>query len=164
MKKSAPSRIIVLSSLAHKYGEINCDDLNSEKSYNKYKAYSQSKLANILFTQELAKRLKGTGITVNACHPGIVKTELGRHLVHSVLKKILDPFTYFFFKTPKSGAQTSIRLAVDPELENVSGMYFADCKAQKVATSARKNSGEISEWLWNESERLTKLSAHLNPV
>lgn len=164
LKASAPSRIVVLSSLAHKYGEINRDDLNSEKSYNKFKAYSQSKLANILFTQELAKRLKGTNVTVNACHPGVVKTQLGRHLVHSKVKRVLDPFTYFFFKTPKSGAQTSIRLAVDPELENVTGQYFADCKIRKTAPSVRKNGGEISEFLWKESERMTRLSTDLNPV
>lgn len=163
LKSSAPSRIIVLSSLAHKYGEINRNDLNSEKSYNKYKAYSQSKLCNILFTQELAKRLKGTGVTVNCVHPGIVKTDLGRHLVHSYIKKLIDPFTYYFFKTAKSGAQTSIRLAVDPELEKVTGQYFADCKMQRVFASARKNNND-AEWLWNESEKMTRLSSHTHPV
>lgn len=163
LKASAPSRIIVLSSLAHKYGEINRDDLNSEKLYNKYTAYSQSKLANILFTQELARRLKGTCVTVNCVHPGIVKTDLGRHLVHSYVKKLIDPFTYYFFKTAKSGAQTTIMLAVEPELEKVSGQYFADCKAQKVAPSARRNNND-AEWLWKESEKLTKLSSHSHPV
>lgn len=163
IKASAPSRIIVLSSLAHKYGEIDRDDLNSEKSYNKYKAYSQSKLANILFVQELARRLKGTGVTVNAVHPGIVKTELGRHLVHSYLKKLLNPLTYYFFKTSKSGAQTSIRLAVDPDLEKVTGQYFADCKMQNVFPSARKNNGD-AEWLWKESEKMVRLSSHTHPA
>lgn len=163
LKASAPSRIIVLSSLAHKYGEINRDDLNSEKLYNKYTAYSQSKLANILFTQELARRLKGTCVTVNCVHPGIVKTDLGRHLVHSYVKKLIDPFTYYFFKTAKSGAQTTIMLAVEPELEKVSGQYFADCRAQKVAPSARRNNND-AEWLWKESEKLTKLSSHSHPV
>lgn len=163
LKTSAPSRIIILSSLAHKYGEINRDDLNSEKFYNKYKAYSQSKLANILFMQELSRRLKGTGVTVNAVHPGVVKTDLGRHLVHSYVKKLLDPFTYFFFKTAKSGAQTTIRLAVDPELDEVTGQYFADCRAQKVAPSARKNNND-AEWLWMASEQMTKLTSHTHPV
>lgn len=165
LKSSAPSRIIVLSSLAHKYGELNRNDLNSEKSYNKYKAYSQSKLANILFVQELAKRLKGSGVFVNAVHPGVVKTDLGRHLVHSYLKKLIDPFTYYFFKTPKSGAQTTILLAVDPaiEEEKVTGQYFSDCKLQKVAPAARKNNND-AEWLWKESEKLTRLSSHTNPV
>lgn len=163
LKSSAPSRIIVLSSLAHKYGEINREDLNSEKSYNKYKAYSQSKLSNILFVHELAKRLKDTGVTVNAIHPGIVKTDLGRYLVHSYLKKLIDPFTYYFFKTAKSGAQTSIRLAVDPQLEKVTGEYFADCKMQRVAASARKNNDD-AEWLWKQSEKLTRLSSQTIPV
>lgn len=157
MRTSAPSRIIVLSSLAHKYGEINRADLNSEKSYNKYNAYSQSKLANILFVQKLAKRLKDSGVTVNAVHPGVVKTDLGRHLVNSFLKKLIDPITYFVFKTAKSGAQTTLRLALDPELENVSGKYFADCKMIKVAPSARK-SNDDAEWLWKESEKLTQIS------
>lgn len=163
LKTSAPSRIIVLSSLAHKYGEINRDDLNSEKAYNKYKAYSQSKLANILFTQELARRLKGTGVTVNCVHPGVVKTDLGRHLVHSYVKKLIDPFTYYFFKTAKSGAQTTLRLAVDPELEKITGQYFADCKPQQVRPSACRNNGD-AEWLWKESEQMTKLSSHTHPA
>lgn len=163
LKASAPSRIIVLSSLAHKYGEINRDDLNSEKSYNKYKAYSQSKLANILFTQELARRLKGTGVTVNSVHPGVVKTDLGRHLVHSYVKKLIDPFTYYFFKTAKSGAQTTIRLAVDPELGKITNQYFADCKPQQVRPSACRNNGD-AEWLWKESEKMTKLSSHTHPA
>lgn len=164
LKASAPARIIIVSSLAHKYGEINREDLNSEKSYNKYKAYSQSKLANILFTQELAKRLKGTGVTVNAVHPGVVKTELGRHLVHSYVKKLIDPFTFFFFKTPYAGAQTTLRVALDTELENVSGQYFADCIQQEAAPSAHRDNGETAEWLWQMSEKMTKLAAHNNPV
>lgn len=163
MRTSTPSRIVVLSSLAHKFGKLNRTDLNSEKDYSKYDAYSQSKLANILFVQELAKRLKDSGVTVNAVHPGVVKTDLGRHLVHSYLKKVIDPFTFYFFKTAKSGAQTSIRLAVDPELENVSGQYFADCKMKKVAPSARKNNDD-AEWLWKESEKLTQLSTQTLPV
>lgn len=163
LKSSSPSRIIVLSSLAHKYGELNRKDLNSEMTYNKYKAYSQSKLANILFVQELAKRMKDSGVTVNAVHPGIVKTDLGRHLVHSYLKKLLDPFTYYFFKTAKSGAQTTLRLAVDPHLETVTGQYFADCKIQKVARSARKDNDD-AEWLWRESEKLTRISHQTVPV
>lgn len=164
LKASAPSRIVIVSSLAHKFGQINRDDLNSEKSYNKYKAYSQSKLANILFCQELAKRLKGTGVTVNAVHPGVVKTDLGRHLIHSYLKKALDPFTYFCFKTCKSGAQTTLRVALDPELENVSGKYFADCKMQEPAPVAREADGKTAAWLWAESAKLTRLDTHLNPV
>ncbi|XP_017472643.1 PREDICTED: retinol dehydrogenase 13-like isoform X3 [Rhagoletis zephyria] len=80
LKKSAPSRIVTVSSLAHTRGEINVADLNSDKSYDPGTAYNQSKLANILFTRELARRLEGTGVTANALHPGVVDTELFRHM------------------------------------------------------------------------------------
>lgn len=100
---------------------------------------------------------------VNCVHPGIVKTDLGRHLVHSYVKKLIDPFTYYFFKTAKSGAQTTIRLAVDPQLDKVTGQYFADCKPQRVAPSARRNNND-AEWLWKESEKMTKLSTHTHPA
>lgn len=80
IKKSTPSRIIVVSSIAHTRGKINYDDLNSDKNYDKSDAYNQSKLANLLFARELAKRLKDTNITVNSVHPGIVSTELMRHM------------------------------------------------------------------------------------
>lgn len=80
LKQSAPSRIVNVSSLAHTRGQIRVADLNSEQSYDSGDAYSQSKLANVLFTRELAKRLAGTAVTVNSLHPGIVSTELGRHM------------------------------------------------------------------------------------
>lgn len=80
VQKSAPSRIVVLSSIAHTRGSINVTDLNLNQAYNEGDAYSQSKLANVLFSRELAKRLTGTGVTVNAVHPGIVDTELMRHM------------------------------------------------------------------------------------
>lgn len=88
LKQSSPSRIVVVSSIAHTRGDINVTDLNSEKSYDEGAAYSQSKLANILFTVELAKRLKSTGVTVNALHPGIVDTELMRHM--SIFKSYIS--------------------------------------------------------------------------
>lgn len=80
LKQSSPSRIVNVSSLAHTRGEIKVADLNSEQTYDSGKAYSQSKLSNVLFTRELARKLRGTGVTVNALHPGIVHTELGRHM------------------------------------------------------------------------------------
>jgi retinol dehydrogenase 13 len=80
LQKSAPSRIVVVSSLAHTRGKINVEDINSEKSYDSGDAYSQSKLANVLYANELAKKLENTGVTVNSLHPGVVDTELVRHM------------------------------------------------------------------------------------
>lgn len=124
LKQSAPSRIVVVASLAHKFGVINRNDLNSEQNYNKFAAYSQSKLANILFTRELSKRLEGTGVIVNACHPGIVQTKLGRSAVPGYLRSIIRPIARMFMKSPNEGAQNSVLLAIHPEIQNISGKYF----------------------------------------
>lgn len=162
LKSSAPSRIVVLSSMAHRWGAINREDLNSEKNYNKFRAYSQSKLANVLFVRELNKRLAGTSVTANALHPGVVKTELGRHMIHSTVRKIINPFVYFFFKTPRSGAQTSLCVALDEELEKVSGKYFADCHVRKEGAVAQDD--DTALWLWQESDKWTKLTETSSPV
>uniref|UniRef100_A0A9J8BGE7 Si:dkey-94e7.2 n=1 Tax=Cyprinus carpio carpio TaxID=630221 RepID=A0A9J8BGE7_CYPCA len=125
LKRSAPSRIINLSSMAHSWGTIALDDINSEWNYHSRRAYDQSKLANILFTH--------TGVTAYAVHPGIVRTELKRHMNLGLLIiwKIVRPFT----KTPGQGAQTTIYCAVQPELDKESG------------TAARDD--EMAEKLWN---------------
>lgn len=154
LKASMPSRVVVVSSNGHAFGRINRDDLNSEKSYNKYKAYFQSKLCNHLFTRALAKRLLATGVTVNCLHPGAVNTELQRHV--SIITAISWPIFWLITKSPKSGAQTSITVALDPELEQVSGKYFVDCEIAKEASRARDD--DTAEWLWNESEKLTDLN------
>lgn len=101
----------MVSSLAHRWGKIKKDDLNSERSYSEVYNYAQSKLANILFTRELAKRLEGTKVTVNALHPGTINTELSRHIGKMTLlfnKYFVKPFLVLFFKTPKAGAQTTL--------------------------------------------------------
>uniref|UniRef100_A0A1L8E4K0 Putative dehydrogenase with different specificities related to short-chain alcohol dehydrogenase n=1 Tax=Nyssomyia neivai TaxID=330878 RepID=A0A1L8E4K0_9DIPT len=154
LKKSAPSRIINVSSIGHRFGSINKNDLNSEKSYNRISAYGQSKLANILFTRELVRRLEGTKVTANSLHPGAVNTELARH-IPAFFQYLLRPAGYLLYKTPKSGAQTQIRLAVDPDLENVTGKYFSDCKVTKPNQEAMDD--ETATWLWNESVKWTKL-------
>lgn len=122
LKGSAPSRIVTVSSLLHMFGGIKKYDLNSEKSYSNYSAYCQSKLANVLFTRALAKKLEGTGVTANCLHPGVVRTEFARY--DTLLSFLLKPFSWILLRTPKSGAQTSIMLAIDPDLEKVSGKYF----------------------------------------
>lgn len=158
LKASAPSRIINVSSIAHTRGFIDTSDFNSEKDYDPKKAYEQSKLANILFTRELAKRLKDTGVTVNALHPGIVDSELMRHMpvVSSFFGKIfVYPFLWLFSKYPSSGAQTSIYCALDPYLENVTGQYFADCKKADVSENAKDD--KMGLWLWKLSEKWCRI-------
>ncbi|KAH8325136.1 hypothetical protein KR074_002946, partial [Drosophila pseudoananassae] len=150
LKKTAPSRIVNVSSALHERGTINVDDLNSEKSYSRFGAYNQSKLANVLFTRELARRLEGTGVTVNALHPGAVDTDLVDSWP-SAMKFLTKPAIWMFFKTPKSGAQTSLYAALDPELENVTGKYFSDCKPKDVSSAAKDE--KTAKFLWAESQK-----------
>uniref|UniRef100_A0A2C9JXN2 Retinol dehydrogenase 14 n=2 Tax=Biomphalaria TaxID=6525 RepID=A0A2C9JXN2_BIOGL len=154
LKASAPSRIIIVSSLAHTRGTINFDDLNSAKAYSKRGAYEQSKLANLLHQRELVKRLEGTGVTVNSLHPGVVDTELGRHLpfTKSLFSSIvLWPIKFILMKTPVQGAQTTIRLAVDPTLESVTGKYFSDCQEKVPAEQALDDNAAKRLWAISEA-------------
>ncbi|KAL1457904.1 hypothetical protein WDU94_008084 [Cyamophila willieti] len=156
LKDSAPSRIVNVSSVAHKRGTIDKEDLNSEKSYDKSKAYTQSKLANVLFTRELARRLEGTGVTVNAVHPGIVNTDILRHssFYDSWLSTVvLKPILWLFIKSPHQGAQTSVYAALDPSLEGVSGKYFAECREAEISPDAEDDT--LARWLWLVSEKWT---------
>ncbi|XP_034129783.1 retinol dehydrogenase 12 isoform X2 [Drosophila guanche] len=156
LKISAPSRIVNVSSLAHTRGEINTGDLNSDKSYDEGRAYSQSKLANVLFTRELAKRLAGSGVTANALHPGVVDTELFRHMSffsNFFAGLFVKPLFWPFVKTARNGAQTSLYAALDPDLEQVSGEYFSDCQPKDVAPAATDT--QTGKWLWAVSEKWT---------
>ncbi|XP_049640815.1 retinol dehydrogenase 14 [Suncus etruscus] len=156
LKSSAPSRIVVVSSKLYKYGDINFEDLNSEQSYNKSFCYSRSKLANILFTRELARRLEGTNVTVNVLHPGIVRTNLGRHIhIPLLVKPLFNLVSWAFFKSPMEGAQTSIYLASSPEVEGVSGKYFGDCKEEELLPKAMDES--VARKLWDISEVMVGL-------
>ncbi|KAM7369705.1 hypothetical protein PAMP_011008 [Pampus punctatissimus] len=147
IKKSAPARIITVSSMAHSWGSINLEDINSEKHYDKKRAYSQSKLANILFTRSLAKRLEGTGVTTYSLHPGVVQTDLWRHLngPQQAVMKMIKPFT----KSPVQGAQTSIYCAVEPTLEKESGGYYSDCAPANCSAAGRDD--ELAQKLWELS-------------
>uniref|UniRef100_A0A8C7EQ68 NADP-retinol dehydrogenase n=3 Tax=Neovison vison TaxID=452646 RepID=A0A8C7EQ68_NEOVI len=159
LKASAPSRIINLSSLAHIAGHIDFDDLNWEKrKYDTRAAYCQSKLAIILFTKELSRRLQGTGVMVNAVHPGVARTELGRHTgMHSSAFSsfTLGPVFWLLVKSPELAAQPSTYLAVAEELEGVSGKYFDGLKEKAPAPEAENE--EIAQRLWAESARLVGL-------
>uniref|UniRef100_A0A8C1P3R2 Si:dkey-94e7.2 n=1 Tax=Cyprinus carpio TaxID=7962 RepID=A0A8C1P3R2_CYPCA len=153
LKRSAPSRIIILSSMAHSWGTIALDDINSERNYHSRRAYGQSKLANILFTRTLAKKLKDTGVTAYAVHPGIVRTELKRHMNLGLLImwKIVRPFT----KTPVQGAQTTIFCAVEPELDKESGGYYSNCRPSRCTRAARDD--EMAEKLWELSCKMLRI-------
>ncbi|XP_033504021.1 retinol dehydrogenase 14b [Epinephelus lanceolatus] len=157
LKSSAPSRIVVVSSKLYKYGQINFDDLNSENKYDKAFCYSQSKLANLLFTLELARQLEGTGVTVNALTPGIVRTRLGRHVQIPLLAK---PLFYLaslvFFKSPLEGAQTPLYLACSPEVEGVSGKCFANCEEEELMAKATDE--QAAKKLWDISRRMVGLT------
>lgn len=149
---------MVVSSLAHTRGHLKVDDLNSDKNYDSGAAYNQSKLANVLFTRALSKRLKGTDVTVNALHPGVVSTELGRYmtLFNSMWGKVfVKPLLWPFMKNPESGAQTTLYLALDPELQKVSGKYFSDCELKPPAPQALDDA--MAEWLWQTSEKWVRL-------
>uniref|UniRef100_A0A8C2QBJ5 Retinol dehydrogenase 13 (all-trans and 9-cis) n=1 Tax=Cricetulus griseus TaxID=10029 RepID=A0A8C2QBJ5_CRIGR len=166
LKASAPSRIINLSSLAHVAGHIDFDDLNWEtKKYDTKAAYCQSKLAVVLFTKELSRRLQGSGVTVNALHPGVARTELGRHTgMHSSTFSsfTLGPFFWLLFKSPQLAAQPSTYLAVAEELESVSGKYFDGLREK--APSPEAEDEEVARRLWAESAHLVGLDmAHESP-
>ncbi|XP_047646448.1 retinol dehydrogenase 13 isoform X2 [Phacochoerus africanus] len=159
LKASAPSRIINLSSLAHVAGHIDFDDLNWEKrKYDTKAAYCQSKLALVLFSMELSRRLQGTGVTVNALHPGVARTELGRHTgMHSSAFSsfTLGPIFWLLVKSPQLAAQPSTYLAVAEELESVSGKYFDGLREKAPAPKAEDE--EVAQRLWAESARLVGL-------
>ena len=151
LKKSSPSRIVNVSSEAHYRGTINFEDLNLANNYDGFKAYRQSKLGNVLFTYELAERLKGTGVTVNCLHPGGVNTKLGdAHTSGWVFWawRLAKPF----FISVKKGAATSIYLASSQEVEGVTGKYFDLCKPRKSADLSYDKS--LMKKLWKMSDEM----------
>ncbi|XP_077366721.1 retinol dehydrogenase 14-like [Festucalex cinctus] len=156
LKSSAPSRVVVVSSKLYKYGRVNFDDLNSETKYNKAFCYSQSKLANLLFTLELARRLEGSGVTVNALTPGIVRTRLGRHVhIPFLAKPLFYLASLLFFKSPLEGAQTPLYLACSPEVEGVSGKCFANCEEEELLAKATDE--QAAKKLWDVSRKMVGL-------
>ncbi|XP_078001174.1 retinol dehydrogenase 13-like [Glandiceps talaboti] len=158
LKESAPSRVVTVSSTAHVKGEIQFDDINADKHYNSAEAYADSKLANILFTHELSKRLQGSGVTANAVNPGIVKTQIGRHtkMQQSAFSmSVLGPLFWLFVRTPEEGAQSSIYCAVAEDLQSVSGKYFFNCKEAECTPQAKDD--DVAKKLWEVSAQMVGL-------
>lgn len=161
LKAGTPTRIVNVSSMVHKWGAIDFDDLQGEKRYNMDKAYNQSKLADVLFTYELARKLQGTGVTVNSLEPGMVATDFGREYTgfkRLMTTKIWRPL----MKSPEKGAETSIYLASSPEVEGITGKHFINKKATKSSKESFNES--TSKRLWKVSEELTKLALQGNKV
>jgi retinol dehydrogenase 12 len=150
LKASAPSRVVNVGSNAHRRGRIHFDDLQLQRGYTAWGAYGQSKLANILFTRELARRLQGTGVTANAVHPGVVATAFGRS--GSALMDFVYRLAAPFLLSAEKGAQTTLYVATAPELETHSGGYFA--RSMQATPSLAAQDEQSAKRLWEESERI----------
>jgi NAD(P)-dependent dehydrogenase (short-subunit alcohol dehydrogenase family) len=148
---SAPARIVSTSSIAHERESLDFNDLQSADGYGGLKVYSRSKLANILFTRELARRLAGTGVTANCLHPGVVKTRFGES--SGGFLGLLIPFLRLFFISPEQGAETIVYLASSPEAADTNGGYFVKRKLTEPSAAARDDAA--AKRLWIESEKLT---------
>lgn len=153
---SSSTRIINVSSSAHTFGTMNFDDLMGRKNYQPWVAYGQSKLANVLFTYELARRLpKDANCTVNALHPGVVDTELARYLLPDdppFWQKPLAGVLKMFVKKPAEGAETSIYLASNASVEGITAKYWDNCESKP--SSAESYEQEVAKKLWDVSEEL----------
>jgi retinol dehydrogenase-14 len=152
---SAPARVVTVSSGAQAMGRIDFDDLQGERNYSGQKAYNQSKLANVMFTYELAGRLQGTGVTATVLHPGVVRTAFAAE-DPSPFWKVVIPLTRPFMKTPAQGAETTIYLASSPDVEGVTGRYFA---SRKLKTSNKSSyDTAAAARLWQASADLVDLA------
>ncbi len=155
LKASAPARVVTLSSGAQSMGRIEFDDLQGARNYSGQRAYNQSKLANVMFTNELARRLEGTGVTATSVHPGVVRTNFGAEdqaWFFAVMSRVVRPL----LKTPAQGAQTPIYLASSPDMDGVTGQFFANRKpktANKVAYAT-----DIAARLWQVSADLVGMT------
>jgi NAD(P)-dependent dehydrogenase (short-subunit alcohol dehydrogenase family) len=155
---SSPARVVTVSSGAHTMGKIDFDDLMGEQNYSGSRAYNQSKLANVLFTYELARRLEGTGVTANAFHPGLTSTSFSAEdPALGLLVRIMRPF----MRSPAKGADTAVYLASDPEVAEVSGRYYADRKARKSSQSSYDTA--VAARLWQVSADLVGLQPGIEP-
>ena len=155
LKGSAPARIVNLASMVHRWGRISFHDLMGQRHYSMGRAYNQSKLANVLFTYELARRLDGTGVAANCVHPGMVVSDLGREytgFMGLIANKLWRPF----MRCPEKGADTVIYLASSPDVAGVTGKYFANRRA--VRSSRASHDPALAQRLWEVSERLTGLA------
>jgi NAD(P)-dependent dehydrogenase (short-subunit alcohol dehydrogenase family) len=154
LRTDAPSRIVNVSSTAHQGAVLDFDDLQSERKYSGFRAYGRSKLANILFTHELARRLEGTEVTANCLHPGVVATGFNKN--NGILMRLGMTIARPFLISPEKGAETIVYLASSPAVEGVTGEYFVNCTA--TSSSPASYDEEAARRLWEVSARLTGIS------
>jgi retinol dehydrogenase-14 len=155
LKASAPARVITVSSGAQVAGRIDFDDLQGTRNYSGQRAYSQSKLANIMFTNELARRVAGTGVTATAVHPGVVRTNFGAEdqaWFFAIISRVIRPL----LKTPAQGAQTAIYLASSPDMAGVTGQFFAN-RMPKTANKLAYDT-DMTGRLWRVSADLVGMT------
>lgn len=160
LKKTAPSRIVIVASELYKLSSVNLNNLNPINVKPAAYLYYVSKFANIYFCRELAKRIEGTGVTANCLHPGMIDSGIWRN-VPFPLNYPMKLITRGFFKTVEQGAETTIYLATSPEVEGVSGKYFMDCKEAQLNASAMDMGKGLT--LWEESKKIVKLNEKSDP-
>jgi len=156
LKSGGPARIVTTASNAHRRARIPFDDLQSTRGYSPMGVYGMSKLANILFTRALAKRLQGTSVTATAVHPGFCRTGFGRDLQASPIVKGIFRVASLFARSAEKGAETVVYLASSPEVQGASGGYYFDCKP--IAPSAAAQDEAAAERLWQVSEQLVGIA------
>jgi len=155
LKATPGARIVSTASDAHKAGKLDFDDLQLEKGYGVARSYGTSKLCNILFTRELAKRLGDTGVTANCLHPGFVGTRFGLNNAKGPLLRGLQRVIMLFGLTPEEGAKTIIHLASSPDVATISGKYFYKCKIEEPTAAAQSDA---------DAKRLWEISAKLSGI
>lgn len=160
LRDSAPARVVTVSSGAQSMGRIDFEDLQGEQDYSGQRAYNQSKLANVMFTHELARRLEGSGVTANALHPGVVRTNFGREDAQGWMRLML-PVVRPFMKSPERGAATSVHLASSHEVDGVSGRYFVDRRVRTPSRASRD--AAAAQRLWEVSAELVGLASPARP-
>ncbi|KAM3959337.1 retinol dehydrogenase 13 isoform 1-T1 [Aphomia sociella] len=160
IKASAPSRVVVVTCGVHRRGRLQTDDLNLGGAYDPAVAYAQSKLANMLFTRELGRRMLESGVAVAAVDPGFTDTNITRHLamMKSVTRFFVYPLFWPVMKTPKIGSQVILHAALDPSMANCAGDYYVDMK--KAEPSQEAQDYDMAQWLWRVSEKWTRLDEH----
>jgi NAD(P)-dependent dehydrogenase (short-subunit alcohol dehydrogenase family) len=159
LEAAAPARVVVVASRAHRRAHMKWDDLMHERSYPGFMVYSESKLANILFARELSRRLAGKGVTANALHPGFVASNFGRD--NPGLSGLTMPIAMLFAISEEEGAKTSLYLATSPDVEGVSGKYFAKCR--EATPTADAQSDADARRLWELSEGLVERALGASP-